>query len=182
MAGATFLTTSSSPARTRTWSSRVTVGRAATSTSEDTYPRQESNLRLRLRTPVSFPLDHRGVAEDAGFEPARRSRADHRFRDGCLTGLGQSSRCRDGGRACRPSASCDASFSRMPASRTRCFLIPNEAGCRLPRTRKYPCQESNLNLGVRSAALFPLSYKGEINCTANKRSRPGRFPDGRLLE
>jgi len=30
-------------------------------------------------------------AEDAGVEPARRSRADHRFRDGCLTGLGQSS-------------------------------------------------------------------------------------------
>ena len=30
-------------------------------------------------------------AEDAGFEPARRSRADHRFRDGCLARLGQSS-------------------------------------------------------------------------------------------
>ena len=30
-------------------------------------------------------------AEDAGFEPARRSHTDYRFRDGCLTGLGQSS-------------------------------------------------------------------------------------------
>jgi hypothetical protein len=68
----------------------------------------------------------------------------------------------------------------MPASRTRYVLIPNEAGCRLPRIRKYPCQESNLNLGVRSAALSPLSYKGEKMNTTNKESRTDRFPDGRL--
>jgi hypothetical protein len=37
---------------------------------------------------------HAALAEDAGIEPARHSRADHRFRDGCLTGLGQSSRAR----------------------------------------------------------------------------------------
>ena len=76
-----LLTVLSSPARIRTWSSRVTVGRAAASTSEDTV----------------------GGAEDAGFEPAQRSHADHCFRDSCLTGLGQSSRGR-GGRADRTRA------------------------------------------------------------------------------
>ena len=70
--------------------------------------------------------------------------------------------------------------SRMPASRTRCVLIPNEVGCRLPRTREYPCQESNLDFGVRSTALCPLSYKGIEMRMENKESRPDRFPDGRL--
>ena len=34
-------------------------------------------------------------------------------------------------------------------------------------TAQYPCQESNLDFGVRSAALSPLSYKGVVNQRAN---------------
>ena len=49
---------------------------------------------------------------------------------------------------------------------------------RLPRIREYPCQESNLDLGVRSAALFPLSYKGELNARQTKRAALIGFPMG----
>jgi SAM-dependent methyltransferase len=76
------------------------------------------------------------MAEDAGFEPARRSRADHRFRDGCLTWLGQSSWC-----------GTDAAVSRGGrADRTR-------AGS--PRTSDQ--QSGALPLGQPSSATCPCT-------------------------
>lgn len=99
--------------------SRVTTGRAACCTSgecvpsagvEPASPASEASVvsvgpQGRGRSPGTRTPNPRGKspllvllslrpAEDAGVEPARRSHADHRFRDGCLTGLGQSSKSR----------------------------------------------------------------------------------------
>lgn len=95
-----------SPTRARTWSSRLTAGRAACCTSgegapppgvEPGSPASEAGIVSvgpQGHELATFGAAEAALAEDAGFEPARRFHADHRFRDGCLTGLGQSSRHR----------------------------------------------------------------------------------------
>lgn len=57
---------------------------------------------------------------------------------------------------------CPPGAGRMPASRTRCVLIPNQVGCRLPRTRssEQPIRVSNPVLRSESAVAYPVSRIG----------------------
>ncbi len=94
----------------------------------------------------------RGLAEDAGFEPARRSHADHRFQDGCLTGLGQSSllRCLVG----RPR-------SAYPPPIRRPVPLPGLE----PGTSAFVVRRS-----------VHLSYKGEVETSARLHRRSSWLP------
>ncbi len=135
-------------------------------------PRQESNLRSRLRTPASYPLDHGGFAEDAGFEPARRSHADHRFQDGCLTGLGQSSLlcCPSDARESNAVTPDPKSGGVASAPRIRQPAYP-------PRTRR-PVPLPGLEPGTSAFVVrrsVHLSYKGEVK-TCTRLHRHSSWP------
>lgn len=92
-------------------------------------PRQESNLHVRTGHAIlnrgCLPFSPRGppflfsCAPGPGLEPGSAEPKS------AMLPLHQP------GPTCEPRPG----LRRMPASRTRCFLIPNQVGCRLPRIR-----------------------------------------------
>lgn len=70
----------------------------------------------------------------------------------------------------------------MPASRTRCLLIPNQVGCRLPRTRWLPGpgrgrrsrRDSNPRSSPRQGAAFAAGPREQ--CAPLPGIEPGTLP------